>query len=206
MPRRFMIDPFQEMRRELDSVFERFVGEGFAPPSLPMSVRRGEGAMISPQLDVRMKGDALEIKADLPGVDPENLDCSVQNGMLTIKGERREERNEDGGHVLKERRFGRFERRLSLPEGIDEDNIQAQFDKGVLTITAPMKSGVGQQRKIQIAGPQKQGSQQPQMQQQGQASSSQSMSGQGGTQPGQGGQPMQSPTGSGQTAQGQHNR
>lgn len=154
MPRRYTMDPFQEIRRELDDVFERFMGEGFAPMSLPLMTRRAEAGMISPQLDVCMEEDTLRIEADLPGVDPENVECSILDGVLTIRGERQEKREE--GSVMRERRFGRFERRLTLPEGIDEESIQAQFDKGVLTITAHMKPGVGQQRRIQIAGGQRQ--------------------------------------------------
>ncbi len=144
---RHIMDPFQAIRRELDEVFDRFMGEGF----MPMPMRRLEMGGISPQLDLCMEGDTLRIEADLPGVDPENVECTVQEGVLTIKGERRESREGDG-NIVQERRFGRFERRVTLPEGINEDSLDASFEKGVLTITARMRPGVGQQRRIQISG------------------------------------------------------
>ncbi|MCL4764853.1 MAG: Hsp20/alpha crystallin family protein [Hyphomicrobiaceae bacterium] len=145
---RYMMEPFQQIRRELDEVLERFMGEGF----MPMPARRVETGMISPQFDVCTEGDTLRIEADLPGVDPEDVECTLLEGVLTVKGERREKRGEGEGGIVRERSFGRFERRFSLPEGIDEDSLEARFDKGVLTITAHMKPGIGQQRRIQIAG------------------------------------------------------
>lgn len=169
MPRQVM-DPFQAIRRELDEVFDRFMGEGF----MPMPGRQMRS--ISPQLDVCMEGDTLRIEADLPGIDPENVECSVQDGVLTIKGERQETTREGNGNIVQERRFGRFERRVTLPDGIDEDSLDASFEKGVLTITAHMKPGVGQQRRIQIAqaGGSKQKSDQTQKQMQAQSKTAQS--------------------------------
>ncbi len=146
--RRNFFDPFQEIRRELDQVFDRFLGEGFTP--LPTQLR--EMSMISPSIDVCMEGDTLRIDADLPGVNPEDVECMLKDNVLTIKGERRLERTEGDGGQMRERRFGQFERRIMLPEGIDEENLEARFDKGVLTITAHMKSGIGQPKRIQIAG------------------------------------------------------
>ncbi len=143
---RYAMDPFQQIRRELDEVLERFMGEGF----MPMPARRAETGVISPQFDISTEGDTLKIEADLPGVQPEDVECTLQEGVLTVKGVRREERRERG--ILRERRFGCFERRFSLPDGIDEDSLEARFDKGVLTITAQLKPGVGHQRRIQIAG------------------------------------------------------
>ena len=182
---RQMMDPFQAIRRELDDVFERFMGEGF----MPMPTRQMRA--ISPQLDVCMEGDSLRIEADLPGVDPENVECSVQEGVLTIKGERQETRREGNGNIVQERSFGRFERRITLPEGIDEESLDASFEKGVLTITAHMKPGVGQQRRIQIAsaggGRQKVGQQETKTQEKPAQAASQ---GQQGTNQGQQGQSM----------------
>ena len=152
-PRRFsdpyFADPFADIRRELDQVFERFMGEGFMPMLRPMS---GAGAM-APQLDIEVDGDNMRLDVDLPGVDPNDVDITVHDGMLTVKGERREEtKREEGGSQFRERRFGQFERRIRLPDSIEEDSIHAQFDKGVLSITAHLKKAVEQERKIQIAG------------------------------------------------------
>ncbi len=146
--RRNIFDPLQDIRRELDDVFDRVLGEGFMP-RMAQPMERGT---IAPQIDICLEDDTLRIDADLPGVDPENIECTLKEGVLTIRGERREERTEGDGGLVRERRFGRFERRVTLPEGIDEENLEARFDKGVLTITARMKPGIGQPRRIQIAG------------------------------------------------------
>ena len=152
LPRRFT-DPYRnaplsDIRRELDQVFDRFLGEGFAP-----KVRSLSSDALTPQLDVKMEGEELQLEMDLPGVNPDDVEIMLQEGMLTIKGERHEERKEDnGGTHLKERRFGRFERRIRLPDGIDDDSMHARIDKGVLTISAHMKKGLEQQKRIQIAG------------------------------------------------------
>ncbi len=144
--RRNIFDPLQDIKRELDQVFDRFLGEGFAP----LPAQTGEMGMISPNVDVYMEGDTIRIDAELPGAEPEDVECTLKEHVLTIKGERRSKRAEEGeGSRRRERKFGRFERRIELPEGIDEESLEARFDKGVLTITAHMK---GQPKRIRIAG------------------------------------------------------
>ena len=146
MPR-YSMDPFQQIKRDLDQVFQQVLGEGF----MPMAQRRLDVGAITPEVDVSMDKGALRIEVDLPGIDPQNVTCTVQDRVLTIKGERNETLREGAGRdLIRERRFGRFERQLTLPEEIDEDSLQASFGKGVLTITANMKSGTGQERRIEI--------------------------------------------------------
>ena len=144
---RYTFDPFQEIRRELDEVFDRFMGEGF----FPQSAERLERATISPPVDVLKEGDNLRIEMDLPGVNPEDVECSLAENVLTIKGERRKQEIE-GRAGLQERRFGRFERRITMPDDIDENSLEARFDHGVLTIAARLRSDGGQPRQIKIAG------------------------------------------------------
>lgn len=149
MPKpRYIRDPFQEIRREFEDVLERFMGEGFLPPS----AERAETAVISPMVDISMEGDTLRVQVDLPGVDPENVDCTLTQGVLTIRGERRKPPVEGKAGRLRERRFGQFERRIPISDDVDEDSLEARFDQGVLTITARMKTGAGQPRRIRIAG------------------------------------------------------
>lgn len=131
---------------------------------MPMPAPRRELEAISPQLDVCMEGDMLRVETDLPGVEPQNVECTLKDGVLTIRGERQETRRE-GEKGVRERKFGRFERRITMPDGIDEDSLEARFNNGVLTITAHMRPDVGQQRRIQIAGSQQAGSQQQATQQ-----------------------------------------
>ncbi|MGZ8309448.1 MAG: Hsp20/alpha crystallin family protein, partial [Rhodoplanes sp.] len=72
------------------------------------------------------------------GIDASNIDVKLANGVLTIRGEKKEEKEEkEKDYYLSERRFGSFQRSFELPEGIDEDKIQASFEKGVLTIKLP---------------------------------------------------------------------
>ena len=89
-------------------------------------------------MDVCEREKEYEITAELPGMDTSNIDVKLANGVLTIKGEKKEEKEEkEKDYYLSERRFGSFQRSFQLPEGIDEDKIQASFEKGVLTIKFP---------------------------------------------------------------------
>lgn len=145
---RYVSDPFQEIKRELDEVFERFAGEGF----FPRPAERPESKTISPMVDISLEGETLRVEMDLPGVDADDVDCALSQGMLTVRGERRKQEAEGGPSRLRERRFGRFERRIPMPDDLDENSLEARFERGVLTITARLKPGAGQPRRIQIAG------------------------------------------------------
>jgi HSP20 family protein len=138
------------MRREMDRVFEQFEG-GF--PRWPSVFRRrnGDGA-VSPELDVRENTNSITIEAELPGVDQKGVSVSVANGMLTIKGEKKQEKVEKSeNYYLAERSYGAFERSLRLPDTIDDTKIEAKFDKGVLKVTAAKKpEAVKPERKMEI--------------------------------------------------------
>ena len=78
--------------------------------------------------------------AELPGMDEKNIEVKVADGVLTIKGEKREEtEKKEKDYYLQERRFGSFERRFEVPESVEADKIEASFKKGVLTLTLPKK-------------------------------------------------------------------
>ena len=88
--------------------------------------------------DVCEREKEYEITAELPGMDASNIDVKLANGVLTIKGEKKEDKEEkEKDYYLSERRFGSFQRSFELPEGIDEDKIQASFEMGVLTLKLP---------------------------------------------------------------------
>ncbi|MDX2157650.1 MAG: Hsp20/alpha crystallin family protein [Hyphomicrobiaceae bacterium] len=143
---------FDAMRSDLDRVFDRFergwpgfgrMG-GFDFPT----VTRG----MSAALDVRDEGNQLVIEADLPGMEEKDVSVTLSNGILTIKGERKSEREEkkDNYHIA-ERSFGSFQRSLQLPDGIDDSKVEAKFDKGVLHIVAPKRpEAASKERKIEI--------------------------------------------------------
>jgi HSP20 family protein len=144
-------DFFSAMRDEMDRVFDQFE-RGF--PRWPSVLRRGvgEGGLITPELDVREDGNAITIEAELPGVDEKDISVTVANGMLTIKGEKKQEKEErNENYYLSERSYGTFQRSLRLPESIDESKVEAKFDKGVLKITATKRpEAVKAERRIEI--------------------------------------------------------
>ena len=98
---------------------------------------------------------------ELPGIKPENVDISVENGVLTIRGEKRDERKEgeEGRYHLVERSYGSFTRSFVLPQGMNEEQISADFDHGLLRVRIP-KAALPQPRRIQIGGQQQTGGQQ----------------------------------------------
>jgi HSP20 family protein len=92
----------------------------------------------TPAVDIVEKDTAYEIRADLPGLEKNNIEVKVVNGNLTIKGERQEEKEEKKeDYYLRERLFGSFQRSFQIPEVVDTDKIEASFKKGVLTVTLP---------------------------------------------------------------------
>ena len=93
-----------------------------------------------PKLDVAELKDRYEIKAELPGMDEKDINQSVDDGLLTISGEKKSETEEkEKGYYLKECSYGSFSRSVRLPENISDDKIEANFKKGVLTVALPKK-------------------------------------------------------------------
>lgn len=139
--------PFGELtalRREMDRLFERFFGEELPSLELPR-------AEWMPRLDMTETKDNIVVKADIPGLEPKDLDVSLVGDTLTIKGEKKEERAEKDEHRhLVERRYGAFSRMVRLPAAVAPDKIKASFKNGVLTITLP-KTEEAKQKAIPIA-------------------------------------------------------
>jgi len=93
-----------------------------------------------PAVDVVESEKAYQITADVPGMDEKNIEVKVADGVMTIKGEKQEEKEEKRkDYHLQERSFGSFQRSFQLPETVDPDKIEASFKKGVLTVTLPKK-------------------------------------------------------------------
>lgn len=109
------------------------------------------GAM-TPVVDIVEKDKHYEIKAELAGIDPSNVEVKISNGVLTIKGEKKEEKEEKKeDYYLSERSFGSFQRSFSVPAGCDENKIEANFSNGVLAITLPKSTeAIEQEKKIAI--------------------------------------------------------
>jgi HSP20 family protein len=106
-----------------------------------------------PELDVHENDKSFSIEVELPGVEEKDVSVTFNNGYLTVKGEKKSEREEKKeNYYLAERSFGSFERSLRLPDTLDESKIVARFDKGVLKISAPKRpEAVKAERKIEIA-------------------------------------------------------
>jgi len=141
-------DIFSAMRDEMDRMFERFE-HGW--PRWPALFRRnGDFAVLN--LDVREDTNSIVVEVELPGVDEKDVSVTLANGMLTIKGEKKHEKEEKGeSYFLAERSFGSFQRAIRLPDTVDDAKVEAKFDKGVLKVTAAKKpEAVKAERKIEI--------------------------------------------------------
>jgi len=135
-------DVFSAMPDEMDHLFQRFE-HGW--PRWPSLFSR-DGVTTLPELDVRESTSAVTVEAELPGVDEKDVSVTLANGVLTIKGEKRHQKEEKAeSYYLAERSFGSFERSIRLPDSIDDAKVEAKFDKGVLKVTA-----VKAERKIEI--------------------------------------------------------
>lgn len=106
----------------------------------------------SPAVDIREESDRYLLHADIPGVKPEQIEVSADDGMLTIKGERRHESTEEKGDYKRvERSHGVFYRRFALPDDVDPEKISASTRDGVLELTLPKSEG-RKPRKIEVKG------------------------------------------------------
>jgi HSP20 family protein len=106
----------------------------------------------APAVDVLERDDSIVLKADLPGVDHDDVSIEVSDNLLTISGHRQSEAQEKKeGYFRIERSYGAFSRSIGLPQGVDADRIEASFDKGVLDVTVP-KPEERKPRRISIGG------------------------------------------------------
>ena len=109
------------------------------------------GLSAVPAVDIAEKDKEYEITAELPGMDESNIDVKFADGLLTIKGEKKEEREEKKkDYYLSERRYGSFQRSFPVPESVDANKIEAKFVNGVLTVKLP-KSSEAQKNEKKIA-------------------------------------------------------
>ncbi len=126
-----MLSPFRGFH-DLQSEIDRMMGVAFG--RLP---RHAEPTEWAPAVDAVAENGNLVIKAELPGMKREDMDISFHDGVLTISGEHgeeREEENKDSKYLLRERRYGSFRRSMTLPQGVDENDIKASFKEGVLEV------------------------------------------------------------------------
>lgn len=139
------MQPFESLRKEVDRLFEDFDRGGWRSPfhrprfDMP-PLFKSEWNWSSPAVDITDNEQAYEVTAELPGLEDKDVEVSVANDRLTIKGEKHEEKEEEKkDYHLRERHYGTFRRTFGLPEGVDADAITADFKNGVLKVTLPKK-------------------------------------------------------------------
>jgi HSP20 family protein len=152
VPTSSRIDPFAAMRSEMDRVFDSFLGRRGADN--PIAFRDDANSIGMPSIDVRESATDIVVEAELPSMSEDDVDVSLSNGILSIEGEKKSEREEkkDDYH-LTERSYGQFQRSFRVPDTVDEDKVQAKLDKGVLHVTLTKRpEAVKTERKIPIGG------------------------------------------------------
>lgn len=138
--------PLENLRRQVDQLFEDFHISGLHLPfrrspfdAEPVWRRELLGHSM-PAVDIAEKDKFFELTAELPGLDENNIEIKLSDGNMLIRGEKREEFEENKkGYYLSERHYGAFERIFNLPKGIDPERIEASFSKGILTVKLPKK-------------------------------------------------------------------
>jgi HSP20 family protein len=137
-------DAHSEVNRLLD---EMFGGLG-RRPAAQMAQATVEWA---PSVDVLPKDGDLVVRAEMPGVKPEDVEVAVHNGVLTISGERKVDQEEErAGYYVRELRHGSFRRSMILPEGAEEEKIHARYQDGILEVTLEGAAAAREPRRVQI--------------------------------------------------------
>lgn len=122
------------LQEEIRQVFDRFLGEGEGDQSNVVT------SQWVPRVDIREDSDRFVILADIPGVDPKDIEIHMEKGILTLRGERSAEKRDEGGRYSRmERAHGTFYRRFALPDSANADGITATGNLGVLRIDIPKK-------------------------------------------------------------------
>ena len=141
-PARDSFDPFLTLHREMNRLFDD-VFRGFGGTSLSPLM---EGRFGWPKVELSETDKVLTVSAELPGLSEKDVQVEIANGILTLRGEKRAER-EEGGRYFSERYYGAFERQIPL-DGVEEDKAEVSFKNGVLTVSLPKseKEGSGVKR------------------------------------------------------------
>ena len=141
MYRTMLTAPVFGLRREIDRLFEDTFANG------------GDRSGWVPPVNIRETADGFHFDIELAGFKPEDVELTCDNGVLTVRGQRREERKEgeEARYHLVERRYGEFTRSFQMPQGVNDEAIQAEFDNGLLRVKVP-KAEIPSPRRIEIQG------------------------------------------------------
>lgn len=164
----FMSNPYgfaQAMSEEMDRLFatsdygssygQLAGGSGRGLSSSAVRGQQQQGgrglAQWTPQMEMFQRGNELVVRADLPGMRPEDVQIEIEDGVLTLSGERRQSSDDrQEGFYRSERSYGSFTRSIPLPDGVDEDQIQARFEHGELEVVVPLPQQRSRARRVQI--------------------------------------------------------
>src|SRR5688572_491696 len=139
-------DPFRELRNLQDEMNRLFIG------TAPRGREEMAGGSWIPSVDIYEDQDKLILEADLPGLNREDFEISVENNVITLKGERKFENKVEGDHYHRvERSYGSFTRSFTLPQSVTAEGATADFENGILRVSLPKREET-KARKIEIGG------------------------------------------------------
>ena len=144
-------DPFSALRAEMDSLFDSFMG-GLPAFSGMFGSSGGRSSALTPHVDVKETDKEILVEAELPGIDEKDISLALQDGVLTIRGEKKHEYDEEKeNYRVTERRYGSFQRSLQVPDTIDDQRVEASFSNGILKISLPKRpEAIAKKRTIPI--------------------------------------------------------
>jgi HSP20 family protein len=135
-------DPFMRLRQNIDRMFDNVLGDWTGRMNM-------FDRAFMPTVDVRETAKEIRVTAELPGLEQKDIEVSLLNGALWIKGEKHEEHEEEKGEIYRcERQYGSFQRMVELPAEVDADKIKASFKKGVLNVTLPKTKEAQSNRRV----------------------------------------------------------
>jgi HSP20 family protein len=142
------VDPFVAFRREVDRMFDDFF-DGFGRSLGPLA---GWQHSFAPRVDMAETDEEVVITAEMPGLDEKDFEVSLKGDLLTLKGEKKAEHEQKNGDAYyMERRFGSFARSIRLPFEVKDENVEARYDKGILTVRVPKPADIQKSvRRIEV--------------------------------------------------------
>ncbi len=149
-----MVSPMLNLRQEIETLFDDMMRGSLSPFTGAPPARMGgseQRVMTWPNIEITQNENEISIHADVPGLSEDDVELTIEDGVLTIRGEKKmESENQERGYS--ERYYGQFERRIALPPDVDEDNAEADFNNGVLSITLHKSPQAERARRIPIGG------------------------------------------------------
>ena len=141
-------DPFHEFQRDMNRLFDDFFADFPLARHGGPEREPGLAAVFSPRVDVTETDQEVKVSAELPGMDEKDITVAMEDEALTLRGERKDEREEKGKNwYRREQSYGTFNRIIPLPAGVEGSKAKATFKKGILTVTVPKRAGEQARRK-----------------------------------------------------------